>query len=104
LYRGAHGTCGTCAEGIKSDGFVPSGVGLRGAGAYFYGYTLDPLEQSSERLAVGWYCFALRRGDYSKYADQSGRVLFVEFDVASEDVLESPTAHREAETAKAHRG
>jgi hypothetical protein len=88
MIKGTHGTCFSNANSIRSNGFRYSNVGLRGKGVYFWGYTLDELEAYTRELAIAWWRFAKKRGDYAKAAKQDCSVIYTHLNVESQDILD----------------
>ena len=88
MMKGTHGTCSSNADSIKINGFRYSNIGLRGGGVYFWGYTLDELETYARELAIAWWRFAKKRGDYAKVTKQNCSVIFAYLNVDSQDMLD----------------
>jgi len=88
LFKGTHGTCSSNADSIRANGFRYSNVGLRGGGIYFWGYILDDLEVYAKDLAVAWWRFAKKKGDYAKAASSRCSVIFADLKVESHDILD----------------
>ncbi|MEK8021107.1 MAG: hypothetical protein VSS75_029905 [Candidatus Parabeggiatoa sp.] len=86
--KGTHGTCSSHADLIRANGFRYSNVGLRGGGVYFWAYTLDNIETYARDLAIAWWQFAKKRGDYAKAAKQNCSVIFTHLNVESQDILD----------------
>jgi hypothetical protein len=88
LFKGTHGTCSSNADSIRASGFRYSNVGLRGGGIYFWGYLLDELETDAKALAIAWWRFAKKRGDYAKAASSRCSVIFADLKVENQDILD----------------
>jgi hypothetical protein len=88
LFKGTHGTCSSYADSIISSGFRYSNVGLRGGGIYFWGYILDELEVYAKDLAIAWWQFAKKKGDYAKAASSRCSVIFANLKVENQDILD----------------
>ncbi len=63
-YRGTHGTSWERATSIMQTGFDPSKVGRAGEGAYLWAYSKDV--SLARRLAIGWFQYHNKRGDFGK--------------------------------------
>ena len=88
MFKGTHGTCYSNAESIRADGFRYSNVGLRGGGIYFWGYILDDLEIYAKDLAIAWWRFAKKKGDYAKATSSRCSVIFANLKVENQDILD----------------
>ncbi|MEN8220950.1 MAG: hypothetical protein ABFS56_32275 [Pseudomonadota bacterium] len=88
MFKGTHGTCSSNADSIRANGFRYSNVGLRGGGIYFWGYLLDDLEAYAKDLAIAWWRFAKKKGDYAKAASSRCSVIFADFKVETPDILD----------------
>lgn len=87
--RGTHGTCRSIAEQIKQDGFKLSSTGRRGGGIYFWGYTIDSIENYARNLAIGWWSFAkFKQGKYSGESDERCSVIFANFEVERDNFID----------------
>jgi hypothetical protein len=88
IIKGTHGTCSSNADSIRANGFTCSKVALRGEGVYFWGYMSDELEIYARDLAIAWWRFAKKRGDYANMANQNCSVIFVHLNVEDQDILD----------------
>jgi len=88
LFKGTHGTCSSNADSSRTSGFRYSNVGIRGGGIYFWGYLLDDLETDAKDLAIAWWRFAKKRGDYAKAASSRCSVIFADLKVENQDILD----------------
>lgn len=86
LYFGTHGTTKCRADNIVNKGFTISPKGYRGSGVYFWGYTSKSLKQHCHELAVGWWAFAKKKGDYTKDSNTSCRVIYAS--IETENLLD----------------
>tara|TARA_R110001599_G_scaffold26935_1_gene94902 strand:- start:4441 stop:4995 length:555 start_codon:yes stop_codon:yes gene_type:complete len=87
MIKGTHGTCTSNADSIMADmSFRASTVGLRGAGAYFWGYHSDEAKDDAKELAVCWWGIETKRGNYSKSQDKRCSVIYVDFTIENKDV------------------
>lgn len=88
MFKGTHGTCYSNAESIRNNGFRYSKINLRGGGIYFWGYILDDLEVYAKDLAIAWWRFAKKRGDYANAVSSSCSVIFAEFKIDNQEILD----------------
>ena len=88
MFKGTHGTCFSNANSIRTNGFRYSNIGLRGGGIYFWGYILDDLEVYAKDLAIAWWRFAKKKGDYAKAASSHCSVIFADFQVENQEILD----------------
>lgn len=89
MMKGTHGTCVSRAISIRQHGFRKSDKGLRGSGAYFWGYTRDTLEKYVRDLAVAWWKFAhATRNFYKDEEDKRCCVLYASLESAESDVFD----------------
>jgi len=88
LFKGTHGSCYSNAESIRNNGFRYSKMNLRGGGIYFWGYILDDLEVYAKDLAIAWWRFAKKRGDYTNTVSSRCSVIFANFKIDNQQIRE----------------
>jgi len=93
FFKGTHGTCSSNAESIIANGFKYSNIGLRGGGIYFWGYILDDLEVYAKDLAIAWWRFAKKKGDYANAVSSRCSVIFADFKIDNQDILDFEDQH-----------
>ncbi|MEJ6531919.1 hypothetical protein [Pseudoalteromonas lipolytica] len=85
--NGAHGTCVSRARSICNNGFNASN-GRRGHGVYFWGYLNQNLESYAKSLAMAWWRYSHKKGDYSKDSDSSCAVILSGINIPEEYLLD----------------
>jgi hypothetical protein len=87
--KGTHGTSMSRAISIKDNGFNTKSIGLRGSGAYFWGYTINALEKHVRDLAVAWWRFAHdTKNLYKNDEDKRCCVLFASLESSPADLFD----------------
>lgn len=83
---GSHGTTRSRADSICSSGFIPSEIGRKGSGVYFW-YAEEICCDEARKLAVAWYESELKRGNYSSDQEQRCAVLWAELTCDEDNLL-----------------
>lgn len=87
FYKGTHGTTRSSADSIMQQGFQ-MGPGIRGTGIYFWLYQYDALLDEAENLAIAWWSYSNKKGDYSEHKDSSCAIVLADLDTSPESVFD----------------